>query len=151
MEGSKICAGNTCVDGLTFMKFISRLSKNDYMYSPNKDDYFIYEDIGSYPSIFSGMTVNNNGWHCEKLYIILSGASYPTGLKINVDLKYGTIWVRILNERFTTFALYDSKGTICKTYKDGGENNYSTSISPDGGLLLLIMSCSNGCQLHCHH
>ena len=143
-KGSNICVGTQCVSHSVFANFISGLSKKDFMYSSNENNYVLCNNMSDYSSFPISPNGNNtlsfygnkglwpNGHGFVLLNINGPNVSYPAGLLCKVPLtKYGTIWIRCLNDRDTQIALYNTLGYVYGVYA-GGHRRLST-LSPDGG------------------
>jgi hypothetical protein len=148
LKGSKICADDVCISGEDFKKFISRINKNDFIYSSDKNNYKIFDDIvtsvsaditDAKPFKKSGSPTGWNDtsytaaspWGMVPILNIGQGNSFPNGLLIRVPPNMGTLWIRCLNDRWSSFTLFDSSGTKYGTYTWGKRNLHT--LSPDGG------------------
>lgn len=138
-----ICAGGVCLSSSDFMKTLSRLSKNDYMYSGESGAYAIYEDI--FDALSKSVVQKNgspSGWdetsgsgsnYWNGLHILMLGntQSNPNGLLVNVPANMSVIWLRALNERWLSVKLYDNDNKYYGSYATGYRN--LNTIAPDGG------------------
>lgn len=147
-----ICAGNICMTSDNFMRMLDKLNKNEYMYSSDPKDYFIFNDILSGLSLsqdkldertpyvkngdpkgFNATTYSNtNLWNGRTMINIgTSGNVYPNGLLVNMPANTSTLWIRILNERWSTFEIYDTNKNLYGRFSSGQRK--LNNISPDGG------------------
>ena len=127
------------------------VSKYSSVKSRKQDNLYFSEDAIIYQSIFDALSSqviakkgNPSGWdetaYKTNLYKglpILNVGSDPTntfanGLTITVPVNKTVIWLRILNDRFACFTLFDNGGNIVGIYASSNRN--LCKLSPDGGI-----------------
>ncbi|VBB18916.1 hypothetical protein YASMINEVIRUS_1448 [Yasminevirus sp. GU-2018] len=143
-----VCSGGVCMKATDFMKTLSRLNKIDYMYS--NDNYAIYNDIlaaiapspsslsiskpiakyGNPPGFDNTTYTTSRLWNRRTIMRVGYCTDGLNGVIVYVPANMSVIWIRCLNDRWTTFKVSDEKNNTYGTFSWG--KRYLTWISPDG-------------------
>jgi len=139
--GGSICAGSVCIPQKDFQKLVMFMALKDKMYN---GDAIIYYDILS--TLNNGNVISQsgspNGWNNTQytssnlweglpiLNIGNGGNTNPNGLSITVPANKTVIWVRITNDTYTGYDLYNSSGVKLNSYASGYRN--LINIDPNG-------------------
>lgn len=148
-----VCAGDVCLSASDFMNALSKLNKNDFMYSSRPEDHTIYQNIlvaiapsidqmsTSQPLAKSGSPTTwttSNDWN--KRPVLSTGVgnkNYPDGISVLVPAGKSVIWLRLANDRWNAVKVFDqdynSNGKEYNIYGSGYRN--LNTFAPDGGTL----------------
>jgi len=152
-SGNNICAGDVCVNSNDFMMFISKLSKNNYMYSSDPQNYIIFNNLpnslapsqnqltssqpfakyGNPYGFDSTKYSNGNLFYGSTLLILGVNGTINDGLVIKVPKNNTVLWVRILNDRNSILQLYSLNNDNNNNYGvfASGYRNVN-NMAPDG-------------------
>lgn len=145
-----IVGGNLCIDSMCLTKDqlrdMQRTTLNNnpypnsnaqpYVYSPITSDYVIYDDIiEARNSVYTRYgknipddpTFSTVGWYGYKLLDIGGSTDGSNGIAVNVPTGMEVIWIRVLNDRWTTLKI---NGTAFLKYSCGFRN--IVKLRPDG-------------------
>jgi len=107
-----------------------------YVYSPITSDYIIYDDIIAVKDIVytryginipDDPTFSTVGWNGYKLLDIGGSTDGSSGIAITVPIGMEVIWIRVLNDRWTTLKI---NGSTFLRYSCGFRN--IIKLRPDG-------------------
>ena len=115
--------------------------KKHYLFYP--EDAIIYQNI--FEAVAKGAIVKsgnpggwndtsyreNNMWNARPILRIGDKNAFPNGARIKVPDGKNVIWIRLLNERWNTYQIYDSSGKDLGNFAGGYRN--LNHIAPDGG------------------
>ncbi len=118
------------------------------MYNRKKHYLFYPEEAVIYQNVFEALgngtisksggpggwdenTHRTNPWNGRQILRIGGKNTFPNGLKIKVPEGKNVIWIRLLNERWNTFQLYNSGGGDLGNFAGGYRK--LNEIAPDGG------------------
>ena len=117
------------------------IRKNNYIFFPEEATIYhnIFEPYGNSifaksgnPSVWDDTSYKTNPWNGRLMIRIGNGKNiYPNGVKITVPNDKNVIWLRVLNERWGCFKIFDKSGTDLGTFCGGYRK--INNLSPDGG------------------
>ena len=116
------------------------VKKNNYLFYP--EDAVIYNNImealtngivkkNGNPIGWDESSYKTNPWNNRLILRIGGKNTYPNGILVTVPPGKNVIWVRVLNERWNCFQVYNDAGVLIWIYT-GGRRNLN-NLAPDGG------------------